>query len=157
MKRKCSLPHSQEPSTCRYHESDQCSPHRSSHLLKINFDMTLPSTPKFHLVSFPQVSHQNPVRTDPDYHTCYMLCQIPPSSYDHPNILLSTLFSNTLILHSSFHVRHQVSHPHKKTGKISVMFILIFIIFDNKLENKRFYNECYYYYYYYYHHHHHHL
>jgi hypothetical protein len=31
-----------------------------------------------------------------------------------------------------------VSHPYKKTGKIIVPLILIFIFFDSKLEDKRF-------------------
>jgi len=34
------------------------------------------------------------------------------------NILLSTLFSNTLNLRSSLSVRRQVSHPHKTTNKV---------------------------------------
>jgi hypothetical protein len=34
-----------------------------------------------------------------------------------PNILLSTLFSNTLSLCSSLSVRDHVSHPYKTTGK----------------------------------------
>jgi hypothetical protein len=36
-----------------------------------------------------------------------------------PNILLNTLFSNTLNLRSSLNVRDQVSHPYKTTGKIN--------------------------------------
>jgi len=42
-----------------------------------------------------------------------------------PNILLNTLFSNTLSLHSSLNVKDQVSHPYKTTGKIIVLYILI--------------------------------
>jgi len=34
-----------------------------------------------------------------------------------PNILLSTLFSNSLSLRSSLNARGQVSHPYKTTGK----------------------------------------
>jgi len=37
------------------------------------------------------------------------------SSVLGPNIVLSTLFSNTLSLHSSLNVSDQVSHPYKKT------------------------------------------
>jgi hypothetical protein len=33
-----------------------------------------------------------------------------------PNILLSTLFSKTLSLHSSLNVSDQLSHPYKTTG-----------------------------------------
>jgi hypothetical protein len=36
-----------------------------------------------------------------------------------PNILLSSLFANTLSLHSSLNNSDQVSHPYKTTGKIS--------------------------------------
>jgi len=51
------------------------------------------------------------------------------SSLLGPNILLSTLFPNTLSLHSSTNVNDQVSHPYKATGKIIVLYILIFIFF----------------------------
>jgi polysaccharide pyruvyl transferase WcaK-like protein len=39
-------------------------------------------------------------------------------SYSLCSFLLSTLFSNTLILCSSLNVRDQVSHPYRTTGKI---------------------------------------
>jgi hypothetical protein len=43
-----------------------------------------------------------------------------------PSILLNTLFSNTLSLRSSPNVSDQVSHQYKITGKIIVLYILIF-------------------------------
>jgi hypothetical protein len=48
----------------------------------------------------------------------------PPvtSSVFGQNILLNTLFSNTLSLSSFLNVRDQVSHPYKATGKISVLY-----------------------------------
>jgi hypothetical protein len=46
-----------------------------------------------------------------------------------PNILLSTLFSNTLSLCSSPNVRNQVSHPYRTTGKIIALHILVFKFF----------------------------
>ena len=50
-----------------------------------------------------------------------------------PNILLNTLFSNTLSLHSSLNVSDQVSHPYKTTCRIIVLYILVFIFFDSYL------------------------
>jgi hypothetical protein len=38
----------------------------------------------------------------------------------------STLFSNTFSPRSSLHVSDQVSHPHKTTGKIIFLYIIIF-------------------------------
>jgi hypothetical protein len=46
-----------------------------------------------------------------------------------PNILLSTLFPNILSLPSSHIMSDQVSHPYKTTGKIMVLYILIFTFF----------------------------
>jgi hypothetical protein len=49
-----------------------------------------------------------------------------PASLLRPNILLSTLFSDTLKLCSFHNTRDQVSHPNITTGKIMVPYILIF-------------------------------
>jgi hypothetical protein len=38
-------------------------------------------------------------------------------------------------------VTDQVSHPHKTTGKIIVLYTLIFIFFENRQEDKRFWTE----------------
>jgi hypothetical protein len=43
-----------------------------------------------------------------------------------PNILLSTLFSNTLNLWFALSVRDQVPHPYETTGKIIILYVLIF-------------------------------
>jgi len=53
-----------------------------------------------------------------------------------PNILLNTLYSDTLSLRSSFNVSNQVSDPYKTTGKIIILYILIRIFLDIKLEDK---------------------
>jgi hypothetical protein len=42
------------------------------------------------------------------------------SSLSGQNILLRTLFSNTLSLRSSFNVRDQVPHPYKTTGIVDL-------------------------------------
>jgi hypothetical protein len=56
----------------------------------------------------------------------------PPltSSLFRPNILLNTLFSDTLSLCSSLNVRDQVSHPYRTTCKIIVLYIFRFLCFD---------------------------
>jgi hypothetical protein len=48
------------------------------------------------------------------------------SSLLGPNILLSTLFSNTLSLCSSINFTDQFSHPYKTTGNIMLLLILFF-------------------------------
>ena len=63
------------------------------------------------------------------------------SSLLDPNILFSTLFSNTLSLRSSLIVGDQVSRPYKTTGKIIFLYNIIFAFLDSKLEDKRFCTE----------------
>jgi len=53
-----------------------------------------------------------------------------------PNILLSTVLSNTLSLHSSLIVSDQFSHPYKATGKIIVLYILILKFLYSNLESR---------------------
>jgi len=72
---------------------------------------------------------------------CSFLHSLVTLSFLGPNILLSTLFSDILRLHSSFNVSDQVSHPYKTRGKVIVLYILIFIFLDIKLEDKRFCTE----------------
>ena len=69
---------------------------------------------------------------------CIFLHSPVTSSLLAPNILLNTLFSNTLSLLSSLNVSDQVSHPYKTTSKIIVLYtrILISVFFDTKLEEK---------------------
>jgi hypothetical protein len=60
------------------------------------------------------------------------------SSLFVPNILLSTLFSNTLSQCSSLNVRGQISHPNKTASNFIILHILIFAFLDIRREDRRF-------------------
>jgi len=72
---------------------------------------------------------------------CNFLHSPVTSSLLGPNMLLNTLFSNTLSLYSSLNVSDQVSHPYRTTGNIIELYILIFKSLDSKLEDQRFCTE----------------
>ena len=72
---------------------------------------------------------------------CNLLHSPVTSSLLHPNILLYTMFSNTLSFPSSRNVNDQVSHPYKTTSEIIVLYILIFKFLDSNLEDKSFCTE----------------
>ena len=71
---------------------------------------------------------------------CIFLHSPVTSSILGPNILLNTLFSNTLSLHSCLNVSDQVSHPYKTISKNIVLYILIFKFLDSKLSSL---HQCY--------------
>jgi hypothetical protein len=100
--------------------------------------------------------NQNSVNTYPLPHACFMSHPPHPPWFNYPDnirwrtqaikfiimqfspwslfllgpyILLNTLFSKTLSLCSSSEVRNQVLHPYSTTGKITVLYILIFRFF----------------------------
>ena len=138
------LLHLQEPATCPYPKPDQSSPCTPSHFLKIllilSSHLCLGLTSGLFLHVYPPnlmyTPLLSPIRaTCPahlillDFITRIMFRKEQSSSlrsFLHspvtssllgPNNLLSTLFSKTLSLRSSFNVSNQVSHPYK-TGNI---------------------------------------
>jgi len=137
-----------------------------SHFLKIHLNIIFPSMPRPSTWSLSfRFPRRNPVYASLLPHTRYMpdhlilltfitrtvlgevyrslsssLCiflhSLVTSFFLGPNILLNTLFSNTLSLRSSLNVSDQVSHLYKTTGKIIVLCILIFKFLVSKLEEK---------------------
>jgi hypothetical protein len=54
-----------------------------------------------------------------------------------PNILIRNLYSKTLSLCSYLNIRDQVSHSYKTTGKIIVLYIVIFTIFRQQTRRQK--------------------
>ena len=161
-----SLQHSQYPATCPYLEPTQSSPcphptsWKSILILSSQLHLGLPTG------LFPSDFHTKTLymsllflirATFPAHHNlldfitrtilgeecrtlssslCSLLHSPVTSSLSGPNILLSTLFSNTLSMSSFFNVSDQVAHPYEREGIIIVLYILNFIFFDSKPEDK---------------------
>jgi len=154
MEPESSLPHSKVPTTCPCPEPAQSSPYLhptfwrsililSSHLclgllsglfppgfptrtLYTPLPSPIRTTCPTHLILLDFITH---TILGEEYRSlsssvCSFLRSPVTSSLLDPNILLNTLFSNTLSPHSSLNMSDQVSHPYITTGKIIVLYIL---------------------------------
>jgi len=72
---------------------------------------------------------------------CSFLHTPATSSLLGPNIFISNLLSSILSLCFCLIVSDQVSHPYKITVEIIVMYVLIFVFLDIKLEDQIFCSE----------------
>ena len=145
-----SLPHSQLPANCPYPEPVRSSPHPhiplpEDSILSSHLRLGLPSDlfPSGFPTKTLNTSLLAPIRATCPAHLilldfinreilgekyrllssslCSFLHSPVASSLLGPNILLSTIFSNTLSLRSSLNVSDQVSHPCKPAGRITVL------------------------------------
>jgi hypothetical protein len=130
-----------------------------SSFLKIPFNIILPSTPKSSEWLLPFRLSNNFVRISHLPHARYMPRPTHPPWSDHPNTIWwrvqimallimqfspasrhfiplrskyfpKHMLSNTLHVCSYLDVRDPVSHPYKTTGRITVLYILIFTFSD---------------------------
>ena len=69
--------------------------------------------------------------------SCNLLHSSVTSTLLGPTIHLNTIFSKTPNFFSFLAVSDQASHPYKTTGRIIVLYILVFKFFDSNLEDKR--------------------
>jgi hypothetical protein len=116
--------HSQEPSAGPYPEQDNTVHTTQSDFSKIPFNIIFqPTYFQVFLVIFILLAFPPKILL----HECYITLTV-----FGPSILLSALCSSTFSLCSSLNVRDQVSHSYRTTGKIIVLYIIIFTFSDSR-------------------------
>jgi hypothetical protein len=88
--------------------------------------------------SSPWFNHSNNFWQLWSFSLCNFLQSPLSSSLSGVNILLSTLFYNTLKLCKLFNAKDQVPYTYKTTVKITMLHILIFLFLDRKWEDEVF-------------------
>jgi len=127
------LPRKTGPSLTAYYERIyKRMPQRPTFLCRDVVCLAIPQSQRCQFSEFP-VQSPRPTPT--------LFYETAGRFFVRPNILLSTLFSNTHSLCSSLNVSDQVSHPYRTNSKIILLYILIFKFLDSKLEDKRFCTE----------------
>ena len=134
------LPHLQKPATCPCPELNQSSPCLLTHVLKIHFNITLPSTPCLSSGAFPsdflsntlyaplllRLAHSSWFDYPNNVWWGVQIIKLPSQSFHSPlissllspNIFISTLFSNTHSLSFALNLRGQLSQSYTTTEKI---------------------------------------
>jgi hypothetical protein len=155
-----SLSHTQVSDNCLYPKPAQSSPYPTSHFLKIHRNITSHLRLGFPSSLFPScfptktlyTSLPSPIRATYPAHlslldfitrtivgeqykslssSLWNFYHSPVTSFLlGPNILVNSIFSNTLILRFFDNVSDQVSHPYKTTDNIIALYILIFKCLD---------------------------
>ena len=118
------ITHTSTPGSSKWSPSLRCTHQHPVYASHLPIRATCPA----HLIIFDFITRRvygEQYRSLSSFLCSFLHSRVKPSLLGS-NILLSTLFSNTLSQRSSLSMSDQVSHPYKATGKIIVLYIFIF-------------------------------